>query len=98
VSHRSRTVSVSCRVHASIRAACSRLEPAPREYGACLGRLRASRICMLAAGPGAGDDETLKGPNVLRGRARCRMRREEPQRKMLLTDGRENHGATAVYK
>ena len=92
VSRRSRTVSVSYRVHTSLRAACSRLEPAPREYGACLGRLRASRICMLAAGPGAGDDATLKRPSVLGGRASCRMRREEPRRKMPLADGREKDG------
>ena len=71
-------------VHASLRAACSHIEPAPREYGACT---------VLAQQEQEEATKTLRRAQACSGcLASCRERREEPRRQMPLADGREDGG------
>jgi hypothetical protein len=79
----------TCRVHAGLRAACSRLERATRARGVPQPFL-ASKGSALAVGAGEGNDKAPKGPSVLCCRASFRLRREEPQRQMPLAGGRED--------
>jgi hypothetical protein len=70
-----------------LRARATRVRRVPQPF-------RASKGSPLAAAPGAGGCEAPNGPAVLA----CRVRREEPRRKMQLADGTERGGTAAAYK